>query len=278
MMQDIIYNDIIKELKLMEINDLIIFKTVVNEGSISKAAKELGYVQPNVTERIKKLEQELETPLLHRYSKGISLLPSGEILLDYTNKILKLLEAAKNEIKVGAEIYRIATTQSILTNYLSKRIEDNFNNYQLYMENSNHLQQLLTKQKVDMVITYGNYSNQTFQRVFSSTISMGLLKANRKNNIDYTKELFFVSHDTQCPFRNQTIEFIEKYHLSNKQLHQVDSYSLIKEFVAQGKGLAFLPINNDQLEIIQEVPVIKIPLYFYTTKGSDKMIPRELFN
>ena len=44
----------------MEINDLIIFKTVASEGSISKAAKELGYVQPNVTERIKKLEQELK--------------------------------------------------------------------------------------------------------------------------------------------------------------------------------------------------------------------------
>ena len=46
-----------KGLRYMEINDLIIFKTVASEGSISKVAKELGYVQPNVTERIKKLEQ-----------------------------------------------------------------------------------------------------------------------------------------------------------------------------------------------------------------------------
>ncbi|MEX0379057.1 LysR family transcriptional regulator, partial [Bacillus sp. S4] len=102
----------------MEINDLIIFKTVANEGSISKAAKELGYVQPNVTERIKKLEQELETALLHRDNKGVSLLPSGEILLDYTSKILTLLEEAKNEIKMSCTSYRIATSQSILTNYL----------------------------------------------------------------------------------------------------------------------------------------------------------------
>ena len=79
----------------MEINDLIIFKTVANEGSISKAAKELGYVQPNVTERIKKLEQELETPLLHRDNKGVSLLPSGDILLDYTNKILALFRRSQ---------------------------------------------------------------------------------------------------------------------------------------------------------------------------------------
>lgn len=132
----------------MEINDLIIFKTVASEGSISKAAKELGYVQPNVTERIKKLEQELETPLLHRDNKGVSLLPSGDILLDYTNQILTLLEEAKDKIKTSGSSYIIATSQSILTNYLSKRIKENFMNYQIYVENSSHLPKLLQQQKL----------------------------------------------------------------------------------------------------------------------------------
>lgn len=262
----------------MEINDLIIFKTVVSEGSISKAAKELGYVQPNVTERIKRLEQELETPLLHRDNKGISLLPLGDILLDYTNRILNLVEEAKNEIKMSDASYRIATSQSILSDYLSTRIKENFRNYQIYMESSNYLQQLLKKQRVDMVITYGNYSDPAFQKVFSTTISMGLLKAKGTFNIDYSKEFFFVSHDKQCPFRNYTIEFIKKNNLSKKQLQHLDSYSLIKEFIAQGKGLAFLPICNDKLEQIEEVPIEKIPIYFFTIRESEKMIPRELFD
>lgn len=148
----------------MEINDLIIFKTVANEGSISKAAKELGYVQPNITERIKKLEQELETPLLHRDNKGVSLLPSGDILLDYTNRILTLLEEAKNEIKTSGSSYVIATSQSILTNYLSMRIKENFRSYQLYIESSSHLQTLLQQQKVDMVITYEDYPDALFKK------------------------------------------------------------------------------------------------------------------
>lgn len=144
----IIYNDSAYVLRYMEINDLIIFKTVASEGSISKAAKELGYVQPNVTERIKKLEQELETPLLHRDNKGVSLLPSGDILLDYTNQILTLLEEAKDKIKTSGSSYIIATSQSILTNYLSKRIKENFMNYQIYVENSSHLPKLLQQQKL----------------------------------------------------------------------------------------------------------------------------------
>lgn len=262
----------------MEINDLVIFKTVVNEGSISKAAKELGYVQPNISERIKKLEQELETPLLQRNSKGISVLPTGEIMLEYTEKILSLVEEAKNEIKLGGVTYRIATTQSILSSYLSNRIKDNFINFQIFMENSFHLQKLLKTQKVDMVMTYESYSDPAIQKVFSSTISMGLLRAKGKSKIDYTNAVFFVGNDRQCPYRNRTIEFMEVHNLSKKQLQQVDSYSLIEDFVAQGKGLAFLPINNAKLDIIEEVKLEKIPLLFFTMRTSKKKIPCELFS
>ncbi|MGR3777894.1 LysR family transcriptional regulator [Bacillus paramycoides] len=259
----------------MEINDLIIFKTVANEGSISKAAKELGYVQPNVTERIKKLEQELETPLLHRDNKGVSLLPSGDILLDYTNKILNLLEEAKNEIKTNTS-YRIATSQSILASYLSVRIKENFRNYQVYIESSSHLQKLL--QKVDMVITYEDNLDSNFNKVFSTTISIGLLKAKEKCKVDYSKELFFVSNDTKCPFRNRTIQFLKENNLSQRQLQQLDSYSLIEEFIAEGNGIAFLPIKNDKLAPIEDVAIEKLSINFFTTQDLEKEIPGELFN
>ncbi|MED0964518.1 LysR family transcriptional regulator [Bacillus paramycoides] len=259
----------------MEINDLIIFKTVANEGSISKAAKELGYVQPNVTERIKKLEQELETPLLHRDNKGVSLLPSGDILLDYTNKILNLLEEAKNEIKTNTS-YRIATSQSILASYLSVRIKENFRNYQVYIESSSHLQKLL--QKVDMVITYEDNLDSTFNKVFSTTISIGLLKAKEKCKVDYSKELFFVSNDTKCPFRNRTIQFLKENNLSQRQLQQLDSYSLIEEFIAEGNGIAFLPIKNDKLTPIEDVAIEKLSINFFTAQDLEKEIPGELFN
>lgn len=257
----------------MELNDLIIFKTVANEGSISKAAKELGYVQPNVTERIKKLEQQLETPLLHRSNKGVTLLPSGEILLDYINKIFNLLDEAKNEIKKSGDCYRIATSQTILANYLSSRIQADFYKYNIFLENSNQLQQLLKKQLVDMVITYENLTDSAFQKVFSTTISMGLLTAKGKATINFSKEFFFVSHDKQCPYRNHTIQFLERQNLSHTQLQQLDSYSLIKDFIVQGKGIAFLPLNNDNLEVIEEVEVQQIPIHFFTNRDSSKRMP-----
>ncbi|KOM79484.1 LysR family transcriptional regulator [Bacillus anthracis] len=262
----------------MEINDLIIFKTVASEGSISKAAKELGYVQPNVTERIKKLELELETPLLHRDNKGVSLLPSGDILLDYTNQILTLVEEARDKIKMCGSSYVIATSQSILTNYVSKRIKENFRNYQIYVENSSHLQKLLQQQKVDMVITYEDYPDTAFKKVFSTSISIGLLKAKEKCTVDYSKELFFVSNDKKCPFRNKTVQFLKENNLSQRQLQQLDSYSLMEEYIQDGKGIAFLPINNDKLVPIEDVQIEKLTVHFFTNQNSSKHIPDELFN
>ncbi|MCM3163707.1 LysR family transcriptional regulator [Metabacillus litoralis] len=264
----------------MELNDLVIFKAVANEGSISKAAKELGYVQPNVTERIKKLEQQFETPLLHRNNKGVSLLPSGEILLDYINKILSLLDEAKNEIKQSCDSYRIATSQTILSDYLSIRIQEHFNKYRIYMENSNHLKQLLKNNIVDMVITYEDYTDEAFEKVYCTKISMGLLKGKGKSISNLSNVYFFVSHDKKCPYRNYTSKFIENHNLSKKQIQEIDSYSLIKDFIEQGRGVAFLPLNNDHLEKVEGVIEIQIPIYFFINRESGKKrIPdSELFN
>ncbi|MPQ34135.1 LysR family transcriptional regulator [Clostridium estertheticum] len=82
----------------MEINDLVIFTKVAEVGSISKAAEQLGYVQPNITGRLKILESELKKPLFRRTNKGVDLLHAGEILFDYATKILNLMDESKEKI------------------------------------------------------------------------------------------------------------------------------------------------------------------------------------
>jgi DNA-binding transcriptional LysR family regulator len=86
-----------------------------------------------------------------------------------------------------------------------------------------------------------------------------------------------VNHDAYCPYRIRTIEFLEEQKLSRKQLQQVDSYSLIKELVSQGRGVAFLPIDNKPLEVIKTVAVKPLPIYFFTSASNRKAVPRLLF-
>ncbi|MBJ3788519.1 LysR family transcriptional regulator, partial [Bacillus sp. OA1] len=117
----------------------------------------------------------------------------------------------------------------------------------------------------------------SFKKVFTTSISVGLLKAKEKCTIDYSKEIFFVSNDKKCPFRNKTIQFLKENNLSQRQLQQLDSYSLMEEFIQDGKGIAFLPIKNDKLVPIEDVPVEKLAVHFFTNQNSFKQIPDELF-
>ncbi|MGW8448336.1 LysR family transcriptional regulator, partial [Bacillus wiedmannii] len=90
--------------------------------------------------------------------------------------------------------------------------------------------------------------------------------------------LIFVINDKRCPFRNKTIQFLKENNLSQRQLQQLDSYSLMEEFIQDGKGIAFLPIRNDTLVPIEDFPIEKLAVHFFTNQHSLKQIPDELFN
>lgn len=79
----------------MDIHLLEIFIQTVQEGSISKTAKKLNYAQSNVTNKIQQLEADLQTVLFYRHKKGVTLTPSGQILVGYAEKILHTINEAK---------------------------------------------------------------------------------------------------------------------------------------------------------------------------------------
>ncbi|HJU70491.1 MAG TPA: LysR substrate-binding domain-containing protein [Paucimonas sp.] len=89
-------------MRTMELSDLHIFRCVVEEGGISKAALKLHRVQSNVTTRIRQLEQELGVALFLREGKRLLLTASGRILLDYAERLLALADEARGALADGA--------------------------------------------------------------------------------------------------------------------------------------------------------------------------------
>lgn len=87
----------------MNLKDLEIFQKVVETGTVTEAAKELNYVQSNITSRINVLEKEFNTILFHRHHRGMSLTPEGKKLLTYSKKILSLAEEMKEIIQYSGE-------------------------------------------------------------------------------------------------------------------------------------------------------------------------------
>ena len=94
----------------MEFKQLQSFVEVVNHQSFTKAADKLFISQPTVSAHITQLEDELNTKLILRTTKSISLTEKGEEVYDYATKILglksRMLESCsmqpKNIIHIGA--------------------------------------------------------------------------------------------------------------------------------------------------------------------------------
>ncbi|MEN1986733.1 LysR family transcriptional regulator [Paenibacillus hubeiensis] len=102
----------------MDVNDLRIFKTVAEIGSVSQAAVELNYVQSNVTARIKQLEHELQTELFIRHKRGMMLNSEGKRLLEYAEEVLSKFDEIKRAFQsdeAPSGILNIGIVESLIS-------------------------------------------------------------------------------------------------------------------------------------------------------------------
>lgn len=72
----------------MKINQLQNFISVVEYGSMNKAAEKLYTSQPNLSRSIQSLEEEMGKELLVRTNHGVSMTPTGRLLYYYAQSIL----------------------------------------------------------------------------------------------------------------------------------------------------------------------------------------------
>ncbi|RJF95515.1 LysR family transcriptional regulator [Noviherbaspirillum saxi] len=79
----------------MELRQLRYLASIVESGSISRAAQRLYVAQSALSQQLSKLEAELNTKLLHRTATGIRLTEDGRKFCEHANQILRNVEDAK---------------------------------------------------------------------------------------------------------------------------------------------------------------------------------------
>lgn len=82
----------------MDLQALKAFKAVMDLGSVTAAAEQLNTVQPNISARLRKLEEELDTALFLRANRKVTPTDDAHRLLDYANQILMLETAAREDV------------------------------------------------------------------------------------------------------------------------------------------------------------------------------------
>ena len=82
----------------MDLRDLRYFEVIAQLEHVGKAAEQLHRTQPALTGCIRRLEEEVGSPLFERSGRGIRLTPAGGVLLKWAQRLRFDVQDAKREM------------------------------------------------------------------------------------------------------------------------------------------------------------------------------------
>lgn len=231
----------------MEFKDLEIFQMVAEKGTITEAAKELNYVQSNVTSRIRKLEAELNTPLFNRHNRGMSLTPEGKKLIVYSEKILSLTNEMKKVLQSKSEPSGKLEIGSVETVIKLPNILSAYNNKYDLVELSllsgvtEQLQEEVLNNRLDgaFVTDTGHHPDLTAHKVFQEELV--LISAPHATSLDLLKDQPFLCFSKGCGYRARLEQWYKDQNITPKKVMEFGTLETILNSVAIGLGITFVP-------------------------------------
>jgi DNA-binding transcriptional LysR family regulator len=149
----------------MKLQDLHVLMTVIQAGSMGKAAQILNTTQPNISRSIGELEQALGVRLLDRHRQGIEPTEYGRALLDCgaavfddlrqgVKNIAFLADPTAGELRIGTTTFLAASFVSALVDRLSRRYPRLV--FHLVTGYTETLHRELAERNVDLLIIRGS--------------------------------------------------------------------------------------------------------------------------
>ncbi|MBC2582709.1 LysR family transcriptional regulator [Clostridium sp. DJ247] len=161
----------------MDIRQLKYFLTIIEEGSITKAAEKLHIAQPPLSHQLKLLEDELEIKLIERNTRKFEITDAGKVLKHRSKQILELSENTIKELKNlkdgFQETLSIGTVQSAGVTLLPERlniIQKKHPNvtFQIKESNTYNILNLLNKGSIDIGIVLTPFNSEIFESILLS--------------------------------------------------------------------------------------------------------------
>jgi len=191
-----------QQLKPLNLNlkQLEAFVWAVDLGSFSKAATRLNTTQPNISIRVRALEDTLNVQLLERDAGSVRLTAKGKELLEYAQAVLnsvdKLISFSGDEALRSGTL-RLGVTEMIVHTWLQdflKALNERFPNIQveLTVDMSANLSKELSERGLDLALqngpfdqaTSGNRELGTYPLIWVASPDLGLPKTKTLSKAD----------------------------------------------------------------------------------------------
>lgn len=129
----------------MELRYLRYFVAVAQAQHFTRAAEMLGISQPPLSQQIRRLEEEVGTPLFYRLTRGVELTDAGEAFYEDACQILALSDAALEKAKgiargINGKLYLGVTSSNAFHGKIFsvlQRFRDDYPQVSLYQKEDN---------------------------------------------------------------------------------------------------------------------------------------------
>jgi len=155
----------------MELRQLEYFLMLCEEMQFTRAAERLNIAQPTLSQQIKVLENEINTPLFNRIGKKITLTEAGQILYRQAQTIFQTLQTTKMQMQqlttLEKGVLRVGALPGELTNIVSDLVLKFMHKYphiQVTVTSGEDIHTLLKNNTIDFGFSFSplieNYDEQ----------------------------------------------------------------------------------------------------------------------
>lgn len=233
----------------MELKTLKIFAVVASTGSISRAAEDLHYVQSNVTARIQKLEEQLDTQLFIRSRQGMSLTPAGEILLEYAKRTLLLIDEARTAVASTHGLscgLRLGSLETTLAMRLADALYQFRRQYpkvemQITTGNTDQLVNAVLNHQLDGAFVAGLVSHPFLNQQHIFTEEVVLISSTEMKDIEAWTTRTLIVFRQGCAYRALAEQWLRQTGITPVRLMELGTLDGMLACVRAGLGICVLP-------------------------------------
>jgi DNA-binding transcriptional LysR family regulator len=247
--------------------DLQVFRSVVEEGGIVKAARKLHRVPSNVSKRIKQLESSMGVTLFHRDRQRLHLSPTGELLRGYADRLVQLSEEARAAVS-GANprgLLKLGALESTAASRLPGLLAAFHRQYpdvrlELTMGTNDFLVQAVVDRRLDAAFIAEPPARilahmPVFRERLALISSPDHPPIKRPQDI---KSASLIAFPDGCAYRRVLQRWLGHDVFSTKRMLELGSYHAIIACVASGTGVALVP--ESVLDTMAQTSVRRHPL------------------
>ncbi len=234
----------------MELSDLRIFRAVVREGGVTRAAERLHRVQSNVTTRIRQLEEDLGVAIFIREGKRLHLAPAGGVLLDYADRLLALAEEARGAVLDARPrgTLRLGAMESTAAVRLPGLISEYHRRHpkvvlELRTGNPQVLASAILAGELDAALVAEPIADAPFEKTFAFDEELVIVAAagHRRIGKNTTLPRTIIVFEPGCPHRKRLEDLYASRHEIPERRIELGSYHAMLGCIVAGMGIALIP-------------------------------------